>query len=139
MKLTDAVNEIVPLTLKDVAVNVNDNKLIFTDEFGTMVRIFTDDDPDLKMKVNRYWADFLQHRSHKLNERMKINDTTEQWYEVHIDEPFAASKRCDTMKEVTEEVKRFHEQQYNGVKVFYFTKMEINPEDEIEEDNCTKE
>jgi len=139
MKLTDAVNEVIPLTLKDVAVNVKGNKLALTDEFGTMVRVFTDDDPDLKMKVNSYWGDFLQHRCNKMSERMKANDTTERWYEVCIDDPHRRRPRsarfCDTMEEVAEEVKRCQKHQYD-VKVFYFTKTEINPEDEI---NCTKE
>ena len=92
--LTDAVNEVILSTtrLDDITVRVNGNKLLLSDEFGTMSAIFTDADPNLIQKVRRFWGDFLQRRSQKLGERLRASDDSECWYEV-------GGARADTIDE----------------------------------------
>ncbi len=131
MLLTDAVSNNVPLTLKDVAVNVQGNKLLFTDEFGTMVKIFTDDDPNLEQKVRFFWGDFLKRRTDKLRERMEANDTTERWYEIVFPAPINRTE-VKTMEDVTIAIRSFAERDIQPIAVYYHTRTEIDPTDETE-------
>ncbi len=121
MLLTDAVNEVI-LSVKyldDIVAQVKDNILVITDNFGTVRKMFTDNDPDLEHKVRFFWSDFLKRRSHLLQERMRANDTTERWYEVHSPQ---GEVRCDNMESVLDTIK-CHE----NYSVFYYTRQEIDP------------